>query len=312
MPKLSFVAPLQGYTDVAYRHYHAKVYGNVADAYFSPFLRVEHNEVRKRDINDITSPLGNNHHLISQIIADGADEFNLILNTIIRSGYKEVNLNLGCPFPPQLKHGRGTALLLNQKELERITDIMLANPDIRFSVKMRLGITMPDEWHQSIGIINRMPLAHITVHPRTASQQYKGNLFLDEFKSLAEATQHPIIYNGELKTIAEISQLYTDFPIISGIMIGRGLLANPALLNEWADGTEWSATKRLEAILKLHEGIYTHYCNTLCGEAQILSKIKPFWEYLSDSIDKRTAKLIKKATTLPKYTDAIITLTLPS
>lgn len=305
MSKLSFVAPLQGYTDGAYRHYHAKVYGNVADAYFSPFLRVEHNEVRKRDINDITSPLANNHHLIPQIIAASADEFNLILNNIIKSGFKEVNLNLGCPFPPQLNHGRGTALLLNKKELERIAYIMLANPDIKFSVKMRLGIKMSDEWCQSIGIINRMPLAHITVHPRIASQQYKGDLFLNEFKSLAESTQHPIIYNGELKTITDIDHIYTEFPTISGIMIGRGILANPALLNEWADGTEWNANKRLEAILKLHEGIYTHYCNTLCGNAQILSKIKPFWEYLSDSINKRSAKLIKKATTLTKYNESI-------
>ncbi|MDE6716067.1 MAG: tRNA-dihydrouridine synthase family protein [Muribaculaceae bacterium] len=305
MPKLSFVAPLQGYTDVAYRHYHAKVYGNVADAYISPFLRVEHNEVRKRDINDITSPLGNNHRLIPQIVAGGADEFNLILNTILQAGYKEVNLNLGCPFPPQLKHGRGAALLLNAGEMARIADIMLENPDIKFSAKMRLGISMPDEWQQSITAINRMPLEHITVHPRTAAQQYKGEIYFDEFRLIMQVINHPVIYNGELKTIEDIKKIYSDFPEICGIMIGRGLLANPALLNEWTEGVNWSVNKRMEAIMSLHEGIYTHYCNTLCGEAQILSKIKPFWEYLIDSIDKRTAKLIKKATSVAKYNEAV-------
>ena len=45
-------APLQGYTDAAYRQAHACIFGGI-DTYYSPFVRVEHGEIRRKDIRDI-------------------------------------------------------------------------------------------------------------------------------------------------------------------------------------------------------------------------------------------------------------------
>ena len=39
-------APLQGYTDAAYRQAHACIFGGI-DTYYSPFVRVEHGEIRR-------------------------------------------------------------------------------------------------------------------------------------------------------------------------------------------------------------------------------------------------------------------------
>lgn len=45
-------APLQGYTDAAYRQAHACIFGGI-DTYYSPFVRMEHGEIHRKDIRDI-------------------------------------------------------------------------------------------------------------------------------------------------------------------------------------------------------------------------------------------------------------------
>ncbi len=61
-------APLQGYTDAAYRQAHACIFGGI-DTYYSPFVRVEHGEIRRKDIRDINPENNRNIHLIPQLIA---------------------------------------------------------------------------------------------------------------------------------------------------------------------------------------------------------------------------------------------------
>ena len=64
-------APLQGFTESPFRHFHAEIYGTGAMnvTYFSPFLRLEKGDVRPRDIREISIPLNGNHQLIPQIIS---------------------------------------------------------------------------------------------------------------------------------------------------------------------------------------------------------------------------------------------------
>lgn len=40
-------APLQGYTEAIYRQAHARIFGGV-ESYYTPFVRVEHGEIRKK------------------------------------------------------------------------------------------------------------------------------------------------------------------------------------------------------------------------------------------------------------------------
>ena len=45
-------APLQGYTDAVYRRAHARIFGGI-ETYYSPFVRMEHGEIRRKDARDI-------------------------------------------------------------------------------------------------------------------------------------------------------------------------------------------------------------------------------------------------------------------
>jgi tRNA-dihydrouridine synthase len=302
-----FSAPIQGYSNEVWRHYHSEIFGGV-DTYFTPFLRVEAGIVRHRDVKALTSDLNSNQCLIPQIIFKDLKEFDILIETIKASGYHAVDLNMGCPFPPQVKHGRGSAVIRNTSLLSELETHIAENPDISFSVKMRLGVDEPNEWENAIDVMNRMRLSHIIVHPRVARQQYGGELHLDEFRKLIHATSHKIFFNGDITTVEGLTAIVKDFPEVEGVMIGRGLLTRPSLASEYRSGEKWGDERLLDAIIKFHQCHYDYYRDTACGDTQFLSRIKPFWDYLEPIIGHKSAKLIKKAGTMAKYNSAVATI----
>lgn len=298
-------APLQGYTEAAWRHHHAALLPQaVPDRYFSPFLRLEKGELRRRDLRDITSTL-NTDNLTPQIIFRDLDEFKRLADAVAASGHTTLDLNLGCPFPPQVKHGRGAALLRRPDTLAAVAREMAVRPDIAFSAKMRLGVTDPGEWRAVMGAISEMPLTHLTVHPRTASQQYAGELQTESVAEIIAQSPHPVIFNGDILTPADIDRVMDAYPGLAGVMIGRGLLARPSLIAEWREGGEWSADRRLSLMIELHRRVLDTYRETLCGDTQILMKIRPFWDYAEPLIGHKTAKAIRKAGSLTAYMGAL-------
>lgn len=169
---------------------------------------------------------------------------------------------------------------------------------------MRLGMENPDEWKEIMGVLNSMELSTIYVHPRVARQKYSGELNLDGFAEILKESSNPVVFNGDIKTPGDIKGIMEKFPGVEGIMIGRGLLGRPSLANEIEEG-EWPIEQRIEKMLKFHRELFGYYQNHLCGDAQILSKIKPFWEYAEAEIGRKAWKAIKKSTNLTKYNAAL-------
>ena len=306
-------APMQGYTQAVFRHYHAALFNTDQTdiTYYSPFIRIEKGMPRKRDINDITSPLNNNHTLIPQIICRDCDEFRVLVETIKQQGYNDIDLNMGCPFPPQVKHGRGRGLMATAKELESICRLMNDMEDTRFSIKMRLGITRPDEWKQIIHILNEMPLQHITVHPRTATQQYRGELHINQLETLMHDIRHNIVYNGEITSPEQIITLQNTYPGLYGVMVGRGLLNRPTIFSEYTGialrgEAPYVEAERNQASLRLLRSIIIWQSEHLCGTNQILAHAIPMALSMSENIlDHKTIKQIKKVTSVQKLVDLI-------
>lgn len=301
-----YAAPLQGYTESIYRHAHSIIYGSGPDVWFTPFIRVERGEPRNRDMRELSSQLNANHNLIPQIIFRNAAEWEALVNAIISlTGFRHIDMNLGCPFVPQMRKGRGAGFLKQADELRIIADKISGMPHITFSIKMRPGIKESTEWESLASVINSMPLSHVTIHPRVAAQQYDGAPDLAVIDRASDLLTHPIVYNGDINTPADIDTILSRFPHVSGVMTGRGMLARPSLVTEWNTGREWDSVEQLEFLLRLHDMIAKHYETTLSGESQILSKLKPFWDYPADIIGRRAAKAIKKSATMRSYRQAI-------
>lgn len=298
-------APLQGYTDVICRNAHAACFGGI-NAYYTPFVRLEKGTFRHRDVRGIEP--GNNQvsHLIPQLIASTAEKAEKILSLFIEKGYKEADINMGCPFPILAKRHNGSGILPYPEEVQALLSLITKYPQISFSIKMRLGWEDPEECLKLAPIINELPLRQVVMHPRLGKQQYKGEVDLKAFEAFQHVCKHPLIYNGDINHIEDIHRIQEQFPGLAGMMIGRGLLANPALAWEYQQNRTLEFDEMKEKIQSMHTYVYEEYIEQLKGgDLQILNKMKAFWEYLLPNADRKLLKAIHKSTNLHKYTQAV-------
>lgn len=297
-------APVQGHTDSAYRHFHSMVYGD-CQTYYTPFIRLEKGIIRNKDLKELKSDLNENHQIVPQIIFRNEYELNSLVKIIKENGFKRIDLNMGCPFPLQTGHGRGAATISNKILGSNVEECVKNNPDIEFSVKMRLGLNDPNEWKSMFPFLNNINLKHITLHPRIAKQQYGGEVDMQQFEAFLKESKNPVIYNGDLKTPEDIQNLLKKYQDVKGVMTARGSLGRPSLLSEFHSGETWDKETRLGKMLEFHRLLFNHYSSILCGDTQIISKIQPFWEYAEDEIGRKAWKAIKKASNISKYQTAV-------
>ena len=300
-------APLQGYTDAAYRYWHNRLIGGIS-CYYSPFISIEKSDIRAKDLRDILPENNEGLNLVPQIIVNGKDELDFLSAKIRELGYSRIDINLGCPFPLQTKKGRGAALLSDPQKVQELMEAIKDNDDIHYSVKMRLGMSSAEEFYPLIDIINDAPLRHVALHPRVATQQYKGNVDMLSFERISGEITHPLIYNGDITNLGEINSIDSRYATLSAIMIGRGLLSDPCLSYEYVNNVQLSDKEKIAKILELHAHLLEHYSARLQGDSQLLVKMKTFWEYLEPMIGRKSAKLIKKSINMAKYDAAVASI----
>ena len=297
-------APLQGHTDDVYRRIHHQLIGDI-ERYYTPFVRVEAGDIRSKDRRDIDPKNNEGVPVVPQIIFKNLKEFLYLVDEMETLGYHAIDLNMGCPFPLQAKHGRGSGILTHTDIIEEVSQAIKERSQIDFSVKMRLGWEDNEEWKPVLEILNSTPLTHITLHPRTGVQQYKGNIDVEGFNLFYEECQHPIIYNGDLTTMEQLHEMEERYPRLAGLMIGRGLLARPTLGKEYAEGKEWSHEEHVRSLRSLHAELTEQYSNIVKGDAQLHSKLRTFWEYTEPLIGRKPYKKIMKSGNLRNYMNAI-------
>lgn len=297
-------APLQGHTDDVYRRIHHQLIGGI-ERYYTPFVRVEAGDIRSKDRRDIDPKNNENVPVVPQIIFKSLKEFTYLVNEIEGLGYRSIDLNMGCPFPLQAKHGRGSGILAHTDIVEEVVQAIKERPQINFSVKMRLGWENNEEWKPVLNILNDTPLTHIALHPRTGVQQYKGDIAYDTFAHFYEECRHPLIYNGDLTTLEQLHEMEKRYPRLAGLMLGRGLLARPSLAKEYIEGKEGSHEEHIQSLRSLHEKLAEQYFHIVKGDTQLHSKLRSFWEYTETIIGRKPYKKIMKSGNLRNYMSAI-------
>lgn len=296
-------APLQGYTDSIFRKLHAEIFGGV-DKYYTPFIRVERGDFRKKDIREL--PDETELCTIPQIIASTKPEdIEKMVAMLEEKGYKEVNINMGCPFPMIAKHGMGSGLLADKEAVKAMIKVLEAHPSMQFSLKTRLGYDNENQIFEMTDIINSFPFTEVTMHPRIAKDQYSGDINHQKFAEFAKVCKHPLIYNGDVTTLDDINKISTVYPTLKGIMIGRGLLMNPALASEYKNGEIMSDKEKKDKSKQLIKNLFTQCEELMNGEEQSVAHVKAYFEYLLPDIEKRNRKKVLKANKAEKLRGAI-------
>lgn len=298
-------APLQGYTDWIYRNNFARFFGGV-DVYYTPFVRLESGHAfRNRDLRDMEPANNTVPLLIPQILPGNAVEFRELTRLVVSKGYQQIDINLGCPFPLIAGKKKGAGML-PYPELVKETLSPIENfPDIRFSVKMRLGWENAGEVCGLADVINNLRLDHVSVHARIGIQQYKGFPDYESFSCFYQICEHPLFYNGDLKSMEEIHQIFEKYPKLRGVLIGRGLLSSPWMAADFCKNETKSDSERKKQVYTFHETLFNDYENYLQGENQLLTKMKTLWDYLLPDTDRKIIKKIRKAKRLSDYCQVV-------
>ena len=285
-------APLDGITKIVFRQVWSRYFGGV-DRYFIPFFSpTPHHTMTPRDLREVDFVHNAGLPSVPQVMTKNADDFLWACQVLKDMGYTEVNLNLGCPSGTVTAKGKGSGMLRDPAVLDAFLDAVFSHAEGPVSVKTRLGVSSPDEFAAILDIYDRYPICELTIHPRVMRQLYRGQADRAAFAEALPRCTMPVCYNGDVTTPEELRALETQFPQLSGIMIGRGFIADPALLRRARGGTG-ASREELRGYL---DDLYHGYTELFGSAGCAVSRMKAHWFYLihrfagSEKLEKQLRK----------------------
>ncbi len=298
-----YCAPLEGVTGYLFRQLHHRIFPGT-DRYFAPFVTPRSRKsLTSRERNDVHPDHNRGIVLVPQILTDSAEGFLDTARAMADLGYEQVNLNLGCPSGTVVSKGRGAGFLARQPELEGFLEEIFSKSPVSISVKTRVGVDYEEEWAELLPIFNRFPIAELIVHPRLRADFYKGEPRLHLFRDAVEQSKNPVVYNGNLFTVGDIQRFSEEFPQVTTVMLGRGLVRDLSLIRQLRGG----APMTREELRTFHDRLYEGYQGYLSGERALLFKMKEMWGYWITLFPAagKSAKLLRKCTRLSDYRTAV-------
>lgn len=285
-----YFAPMEGVAGYIYRNaYHT--YFHHIDKYFAPFIVTSPNGIRRmKEFKDILPENNEGIRLIPQLLSNHAEDFIQAAKEIEALGYDEINLNVGCPSGTVTSKGRGAGLLLKPEELDRFLDRIYRLCEMKISIKTRIGFHEPEEFEKILDIYNHYPVHELIIHPRTREDYYKNSVNMEMFQYAVQNCRHSLCYNGDIFLRSDYEKVRQRFPETECVMLGRGILRNPSVvenITEETDCPDWSR------IFEFHDRLYQDYKRILSGDKHILFKMKEVWLHMSYSL-KQPEKFIKK------------------
>ena len=301
------LGPFQGITDAPFRNVFKKHFGGI-DKYYTPFFTgIQKDHAKNLQVEEIDPACNDVKTLTPQILSTDAEEILRFANQCKELGYKEINLNMGCPFPRVANKKRGSGLLPYPEKIETMLSTVFEHIELNFSIKCRLGYFNPDEIVPVIDIFNQYPLSELIIHPRIGKQLYKGEADVKRFAELIPMIKAPLVYNGDIISVDSFERIRNEVQPINEFMLGRGLLANPFLAEEIKGTWEEDKKERLHAyVIDLYEDRLRH----AGGSPKVLGRMKELWSYLMNTFDESQDiwRKIKKINALKEYEEAVETV----
>lgn len=274
-----YAAPMEGLTDRIWRQVHQKWFG-AADApmrYYAPFLSPPENRVLiPKKMAELAPEANAGTVVIPQLLARDGELAAWMIGEMRKLGYTEVNLNFGCPSGTVTAKGKGAGMLRDPARLDAFLDAVFSAVEGPVSVKTRIGVQNPEEFAALLDIYNRYPICELTIHPRVMKQLYRGQADRAAFAAALPECRMPVCYNGDVTTPEELHALEAEFPQLSGIMVGRGLIADPALFRRARGGAPASR----EELRGYCDDLYHGYTEAFGAASCAVSRMKAHWFYL--------------------------------
>lgn len=302
-----YMAPLEEVTGYVYRKAYHDFFCPM-DKYFTPFIAAKPNRGRifnYKEKNDILPEHNEGLYLVPQILTNSSEDFVRTAKGLKEYGYEEINLNLGCPSKPVVNGGRGSGFLERKDDLRRFFD-RIFQLDMKISIKTRAGRWEPEEIGPLADLFLEYPIEEWILHPRVQIDYYRGSPRMDTFSKAYERVYRGkekgecfFCYNGDIFSVEDYERILAKLPRIDGVMLGRGVLASPGLLDN-IKGNPGPDLKKWKDFLKRLE---EDFCRISVNEEKALYKLKELWCYFRYSFPETDVweKGIKRAESMEEY-----------
>ena len=200
-----------------------------------------------------------------------------------------IDINMGCPVPKvALRSQAGSALLKDINKIKEIVSAVVNAVTIPVTVKIRSG------WdHEHINAVEVAKACEesgakaIAIHARTRSQGYSGKADWEIIKKVKEAVSIPVIGNGDVTNKEEFSRMLNETGC-DAVMIGRGCIGNPWLINDCVNYIEGKSIKEVSLkekidMMKRHLIMLIEDKNEKAAMLEIRSHLLYYFKSLPDS-----------------------------
>jgi len=300
------MAPIRGITDHIFRTAFAEHFGGF-DTAVAPFISSRKDrKIKSAHLKDLLPEYNTALPVVPQILSNSGEDFVYLADHLYDLGYSVTNWNLGCPYPVVTRKHRGAGLLPHADRIAEFLDTAMSRMKGGLSIKIRLGWADTTELMGLLPVLHRYPLAELIVHPRTGIQRYEGTVDLAAFEQVLENTGLPVMYNGDIQTVADFTYLSGRFKAVDRWMIGRGALADPFLAAA-IGGSQPEEREKVTRMRNFHDDLMARYTVRLNGPVHLLDRMKGLWRYfilLFETPDK-SAGSIFKAKEIAAYQDHV-------
>lgn len=290
-----YFAPMEGLTDSVYRRLHHKYFPGI-HRYYMPFLSpTVHRCLTPREIRELPPADTEDFYAVPQLMTRCADDFVWAAQQCADLGYQEVNLNAGCPSGTVVSKGKGSGMLGDPDALALFLDEVCSRSPLPVSVKTRLGISNSDEFPALLEIYNQYPLCELIVHPRVRKQFYDGAVDEQMFSYAVENSKIPLCYNGNLASLKDIAAIEAEYPPVSAVMLGRGLISDPGMVSPGGTSSE--------ALAAFMEELLDTYIEVFGSGRNAMFRLKENWSFLLPRISggEKLGKQLRKTTDLSQF-----------
>ncbi len=320
-----YLAPMEEITGYVFRNTIEKIYGGV-DKYFTPFVTPNQNKILKtREGRELIPEHNAGLNVVPQILTNNAEHFlEMYDETLSSLGYKEINFNFGCPSNTVVKKNKGSGIFRDLYLLDKLLDSVFDKItkkyfDVHISVKTRIGVVDDQDFEDILNIYNKYPISELIIHPRIQKEFYLGKPHMDVFDYAYHNAKMPVCYNGDIRTVQDYINIVDKYPDLSGVMIGRGAIANPEIFSnikkylEYAKNSEDvnNCTSEYDSLdkKKLRE-----FCDALLSTYESeysvidgISKMKEVWSYLYTAFPgcDKSIKNLRKSKSKAEYLGAV-------
>lgn len=296
-------APMEGVTDYVFRRVQARHFEK-ADKYYTPFISpTATHKFSPKQLREVLPENNDGLNLIPQLIGHNAEDFLWAANELHAMGYEEINFNLGCPSGTVVSKKKGSGLLSEREMLTSFFDEVFNKTTVKVSVKTRIGRLSTEEFSALLELFSAYPIHELIIHPRLQSQQYKGTPFLPAWEAALDEYKRPLCYNGDLFTANKIEAFLKTYPETENIMLGRGLVANPAIIGESKGGAKAEKSE----IKDFHDELFKESKERIGQDKPLIMHMKELWFYLGSSFEgaDKQLKAIKKSQSAADYLSAV-------